>query len=150
MKTQLKFRFLLPVAITSGACLGSNQLFAQSTIPPVQTPASPNTQTPAPPGSPVVPGTYDPRNPSGNYSSPNINPNQAYPNNQSPAGQTDPLINQNTNPVRPNPPQPGLDPNASPIQQPTQPDVNNNKQISPNGAGSVNPAKTDTLPRKKR
>jgi hypothetical protein len=135
MKTKIERRFLLAVLI-AGYVFGSQQMKAQSTIPA--------TQTPVVSGSVPVPGTYDPRSLSTNYSVPSPN-THASPNNQSPAGQADPFINQNTNPVRPDPAQPGLNPNSSPILQPARPDVNNNKQVSPNDAGNVNPAKKDSL-----
>jgi hypothetical protein len=150
MKANIRSQFLLALTIAGLAWFSPQQLSAQSTLPPIQTtPTAPGNQAPTAPSSQPAPGTYDPRNPSNNYSTSAPSTTQHSPNNQSPSGQQDRGMNQNTNPVRPDPAQPGLSPNSAPVLQPSSPDVNNNKQVSPAGAGNVNPARKDSLKRKK-
>ncbi|HEV7231228.1 MAG TPA: hypothetical protein VGO45_07870 [Bacteroidia bacterium] len=139
----MEFQIVLPLLawMAGSACLQSNDLHAQSTIPP-------NNGNPS---SPPNGGTYDQRNPSNYYNSGTPVPDQPIqpniPNNQSLNGQPDRPLNQNTNPVRPDPNNGGLDPNGSRILNPTSPDPNGNKQVSPTGSGTINPSQKDSVPR---
>ena len=68
---------------------------------------------------------------------------QPYPNNQSPNGQTDAPDRQGTNPQR----QSSSPSQAPHVIQPSTPDPNNNRQVNPDGSGTINPSRRDSLRR---